>query len=53
LDKDKLEERLKMLQNQKEQAKELFIKCLGAIELVESMIEEMNNTKEKKGENDK
>jgi len=35
------------LKNQQEQAKELFIKCQGAIEMLESMIEE-DSKKDKK-----
>ena len=53
MDKDKLEERLKILESQKEQAKELFIKCQGAIEMIESMIYEIDNPKEKKKEDSK
>ena len=37
---DKLKEKLENLKNQQEQAKEIFVKCQGAIELVQSMIEE-------------
>ena len=40
-----LEERIKDLKNQQEQAKEIFVKCQGAIELIESLIEEKGNKK--------
>jgi hypothetical protein len=42
-----LKEKIDSLKKQQEQAKELFIKCQGAIELLESMIEE-DSKKEKK-----
>ena len=35
-----LKEKLESLKKQQEQAKEIFVKCQGAIELVQSMIEE-------------
>ena len=35
-----LKERLDNLKNQQEQAKELFIKCQGAIEVIEQLMEE-------------
>ena len=35
-----LKEKIENLKNQQEQAKEIFVKCQGAIELVQSMIEE-------------
>ena len=35
-----LQTKLDNLKSQQEQAKELFVKCQGAIELVESMLEE-------------
>jgi hypothetical protein len=41
-----LKERLDNLKNQQEQAKELFVKCQGAIEVIEQLIEE--DTKDKK-----
>ena len=41
-----LDEKIQNLKSQQEQAKEIFIKCQGAIELLESMKEE---DKENKG----
>jgi|TARA_R110002020_G_scaffold111842_10_gene257891 predicted DNA-binding protein len=41
-----LKERLDNLKNQQEQAKELFVKCQGAIEVIEQLIEE--DTKDEK-----
>ena len=41
-----LKEKLDSLKNQQEQAKELFVKCQGAIELIEQLIEE--DTKDEK-----
>ena len=41
-----LNKKLENLKNQQEQAKELFIKCQGAIELLEGMLKE--DSKEKK-----
>ena len=35
-----LDEKIQSLKSQQEQAKEIFIKCQGAIELLESMKEE-------------
>jgi|7_EtaG_2_1085326.scaffolds.fasta_scaffold70249_3 hypothetical protein len=35
-----LQTKLENLKSQQEQAKELFVKCQGAIELVEAMLEE-------------
>jgi hypothetical protein len=44
-----LKEKLEDLKKQQEQSKEIFIKCQGAIEFVESMIkEEQNSSKEEK-----
>ena len=45
---DKLKEKLENLKRQQEQAKEIFIKCQGAIELVQSMIDEEKEVKDKK-----
>jgi len=45
---DKLNERLDNLKSQQEQAKEIFVKCQGAIELIESMIKEESEKKENK-----
>ena len=44
-------ERITNLKNQQEQAKELFIKCQGAIELLTEMLREENdkNKKDNKG----
>ena len=44
---DKLKEKLENLKQQQEQAKEIFVKCQGAIEFIQSEIEE-ENKKEKK-----
>ena len=41
-----LKEKLENLKKQQEQAKEVFVKCQGAIELLQSMIDE--NKEEKK-----
>ena len=35
-----LEERIKALKEQQEQAKEVFVKCAGAIEVLEAMLKE-------------
>ena len=48
---DNLKEKLESLKKQQEQAKEIFVKCQGAIELVQSMIEDEN--KEDKKDNKK
>ena len=48
---DNLKEKLENLKKQQEQAKEIFVKCQGAIELVQSMIEDEN--KEEKKDNKK
>ena len=45
---DKLKEKLENLKRQQEQAKEIFVKCQGAIELVQSMIDEEKEVKDKK-----
>ena len=45
---DKLKEKLENLKKQQEQAKEIFVKCQGAIELVQSMIDEEKEVKDKK-----
>ena len=44
---DSLKEKLENLKKQQEQAKEVFVKCQGAIEFIQSEIEE-ENKKEKK-----
>tara|TARA_R100000781_G_C4080472_1_gene127530 strand:- start:1510 stop:1659 length:150 start_codon:yes stop_codon:yes gene_type:complete len=43
-----LEEKVKNLKSQQEQARELFIKCQGAIEFLQSMIEEETKEEDKK-----
>jgi len=43
-----LKNKLKNLKKQQEQAKEIFVKCQGAIELVQSMIDEEKEVKDKK-----
>ena len=43
-----LNKKLEDLKKQQEQAKEIFIKCQGAIEFVESMIKEQESSKEEK-----
>jgi|TARA_R100000655_G_scaffold9287_2_gene23271 hypothetical protein len=43
-----LEEKIKNLKNQQEQAKELFIKCEGAIEILQSILEEEKSPKKDK-----
>ena len=45
---DKLNEKLDNLRKQQEQAKEIFVKCQGAIELLESMKEEEEKKSSKK-----
>ena len=42
-----LKEKLENLKNQQEQAKELFIKCQGAIEFIQCMIDEEKDKKKK------
>jgi hypothetical protein len=43
-----MKEKLEELKKQQAMARELFIKCQGAIELLESMIKEKDEPKEKK-----
>ena len=43
-----LKEKLENLKKQQEQAKEIFVKCQGAIELVQSMLDEEKEKKDKK-----
>ena len=43
-----LNEKIESLKKQQEQAKELFVKCQGAIELLESMLEEEKDSKKDK-----
>ena len=44
---DNLNEKLDSLKKQQEQAREMFIKCQGAIEFVESLIQENEKPNEK------
>ena len=44
---DNLKEKLESLKKQQEQAKEIFVKCQGAIELIQSMIEDENKEDKK------
>ena len=43
-----LKEKIENLKNQQEQAKEMFVKCQGAIEMLEAMLEEKDKKEEKK-----
>ena len=43
-----LNEKIESLKKQQEQAKELFVKCQGAIELLESMLKEEKDSKKDK-----
>lgn len=43
-----MEKKLEELKKQREMAKELYLKCQGAIELIESMIKEESEQKDKK-----
>lgn len=43
-----LNEKIESLKKQQEQAKELFVKCQGAIEMLESMLEEEKDSKKDK-----
>ena len=45
---DDLKEKLENLKKQQEQAKDIFVKCQGAIELVQSVIEENKEEVKKK-----
>lgn len=40
-----LKDKLENLKQQQEQAKEIFIKCQGAIELIQSMLDEQKEVK--------
>lgn len=42
-----LEEKIKSLKNQQEQAKEMFVKCQGAIEVLESLLKEEQESSKK------
>ena len=48
IDKPTLQSRIDALKEQQERAKELFLKCQGAIELLEGMAEEEKPKAEKK-----
>tara|TARA_R100001530_G_C4272587_1_gene143495 strand:+ start:81 stop:239 length:159 start_codon:yes stop_codon:yes gene_type:complete len=48
-----LDEKIQNLKNQQEQAKEIFVKCQGAIELLESMKEEEDKGKDSSKKEDK
>ena len=43
-----LKKKLENLKKQQEQAKEIFVKCQGAIEIIQSMIDEEENKEVKK-----
>mgnify|MGYP003139652903 CR=1 FL=1 len=43
-----LEEKLENLKKQQEQAKEIFVKCQGAIEFIQSILDEKKEKKDKK-----
>ena len=43
-----LNEKIESLKKQQEQAKELFVKCQGAIEMLESMLKEKEDSKKDK-----
>ena len=43
-----LEEKLENLKKQQEQAKEIFVKCQGAIEFIQSILDEEKEKKDKK-----
>ena len=43
-----LEKKLENLKKQQEQAKEIFVKCQGAIEFVQSMLDDEKEKKDKK-----
>ena len=48
MDNKKLEETLENLKSQQEQSKEIFIKCQGAIEVLQGMIDEESKDKKDK-----
>jgi hypothetical protein len=48
-----MEEKIKELRTQQEAAKELFIKCQGAIEVLENMIKEEKEKEKKDVKKDK
>ena len=43
-----LKEKIENLRKQQEQAKEIFVKCQGAIEVLEGVLEDEESPKEKK-----
>ena len=43
-----LKEKIENLRKQQEQAKEIFVKCQGAIEVLEGLLEEEESPKDKK-----
>ena len=43
-----LNEKILKLKKKREQAKEMFVKCQGAIEVLEAMLEEEKEKKDKK-----
>ncbi len=43
-----LNEKIESLKKQQEQAKELFVKCQGAIEMLESILKEKEDSKKDK-----
>ena len=43
-----LKEKIENLRTQQEQAKEIFVKCQGAIEVLEGLLEDKESSKEKK-----
>ena len=43
-----LKEKLENLKKQQEQAKEIFVKCQGAIEFIQSILDEEKEKKDKK-----
>ena len=45
--------KLENLKKQQEQAKEIFVKCQGAIEMLQSMIDEEENKEVEKKDNKK
>ena len=50
---ENLDEKIQNLKSQQEQAKELFVKCQGAIELLEALKEEEGKDKSSKNEDKK
>ena len=43
-----LKEKIENLKTQQEQAKEIFVKCQGAIEVLEGLLKDEDSPKEKK-----